>query len=497
MLTLLEPHEFAALREALSRAGYDDEGLLATLGPIEVPNRPGGELPHLLYMTRRGRPLDTLIRLFLFGAAVEEEAARAALGPEPLESAVRTGLLERAGLMIRARVKLMPFRGLVLAVDQPAREEVAARHDLVMGLTYSTIALANFTIRRATRRTLDLGTGCGVQAFLAARHSEEVLGTDSNRRALEFAAFNAVLNGCPQVMLREGDMFGPVRGQRFGLIVCNPPFAISPSRRFVYRDSGLEADGLVWRLVREAPGFLEEGGYCQIVCDWVHLAGRDPQERLAEWFGGRGCDTWVLKTATSEAGEYAHMWIRDTEPVAGAEEAARLYEEWTAYFARQGIEAVSTGMIALRRRSGARNWARFDDLPEGTAGEFGEAVLLGFRLRDFLEAARADEALLEGTFRLSPDLRLRQQSQWSEGGWRVEAAEIGLERGLKFRGNVDRNALAMLTLCDGRRRLRDVLEEAAASLGATVERVAPPCVALLRRLIERGYVLPAAWEEKL
>lgn len=494
MLTPLEINEFTALREALARAGYDDEGLLATLGPIEVPNRPGGELPHLLYLTRCGRPLDTLIRLCMFGAAVEEAAARAALEPGPLESCVRAGLVERSGGAVRAPVKLTPFRGLLLVVDQPARDEVARRADLVMGLTYSTIALANFTIRQSVGRALDVGTGCGVQAFLAARHSAQVVATDTNRRALEFAAFNAGLNACAQVRFLEGDALRPVAGERFELIVCNPPFAVSPSRRFVYRDSGLERDGFARRLVEEAPALLEEGGYCQIVCDWVHPAGRDPLERLAEWFQGSGCDAWVLKTATSEAGEYAHMWIRDTEQAAGAE-AARLYDEWTAYYAREGIEAVSTGMIALRRRSGGTNWVRFDDLPEGMAGEFGEAVLLGFRLRDFLEARGGEAALLEETFRLSPDLRLRQQSQWSEGGWRIEAAEIHLERGLKFRGNVDRSALAVLTACDGRRRLREVLAEVAASVGATPERIAPQCLALLRRLIERGYVLPAGWGE--
>ena len=493
MLKGLEAKGFQALREALQRAGYDDEGLLGTLGPIEVPNRPGRELPYLKHLTRRGRPLDTLIRVFMLGLPVEEEAARDALGAG-LEPCARAGLVGTHGGEVQARAKLMPFRGLLLAVDQLAHEEVTARPDQVMGLTYSTIVLANFTIRQRVSRTLDLGTGCGVQAFLAARHSGEVVGTDTNPRALEFAAFNAGLNACPEVRWLEGDGFEPVRGERFGLVVSNPPFAISPRRRLAYRDSGVEADGFARRLIEEAPAPLEEGGFCQIVCDWVHLAGQDPRERLAAWFEGSGCDAWVLKTGTSEAGEYAHMWIRDTEP-ARTEEAAQRYEEWMSYYAHAGIEAVSTGVIALRRRSGVVNWVRFDDMPEGMAGEFGEAVVLGFRLRDFLETARADEALLEGTFRLSPSLRLRQQAAWGQGGWRVETSQVGLERGLKFAGNVDRNALALLQRCDGQRRLREVLAEAAAALGATPERIAPQCLALLRRLIERGYVLPAGWVE--
>jgi methylase of polypeptide subunit release factors len=491
MLKPLAEAEFQVVREALARAGYDDEGLLETLGPIELPNRPGGQLPYLMHLTRRGRPLDTLIRLFILGAPVEEGAARAALA-ESFAMCVRAGLIQASAGAAQATVKLTPFRGLWLVVDQAARDEIAARRDVVMGLTYSTIALANFAVRRQVGRTLDVGTGCGVQAFLAARHSGEVVATDTNPRALAFAKFNAGLNGCSQMRFLAGDGFEPVQGERFGLILCNPPFALSPSCRYVYRDSGVEADGFARGLIRQAPALLEEGAYCQIVCDWAHVADQDPRERLAEWLRGCGCDAWVLKTATTEAGQYAHMWIRDTE-LAASERAADLFNEWMSYYARARIEAVSTGLIALRRRSGAANWVRFDDLPEGMAGEFGEAVEQGFRLRDFLDSARDDKALLGGMFRLSPHLALQQEARWAQGAWQVQAAQIRLEQGLKFSGNVDRNAMALLQRLDGRRTLAEVLAEAAASLATRPEHIAPPCLKLLRRLIERGYVLPASW----
>jgi len=274
--------------------------------------------------------------------------------------------------------------------------------------------------------------------------------------------------------------------------VSNPPFAITPSCRLQYRDSGLRADEFASRLLRQAPSLLEEGGCCQILCDWVQPAGRDWQERLTQWFEGSGCDAWVLRTATTEAGEYAHMWIRDTEHPT-PEEAARLYDEWTTHYDRQGIQAVGTGVIALRRRSDSANWVRFDELPEGTGGEIGDAVLQGFRLRDFLAAKEDDAALLGETFRLSPDLRLQQQAEWSEGGWQIQSAQIRLVWGIRFAGNVDRNALTLLGRLDGRRTVRAALAEVAASAGVSPEAITPLCLTLLRLLIERGYVLPADW----
>ena len=51
-----------------------------------------------------------------------------------------------------------------------------------------------------------------------------------------------------------GDRFDPVAGERFELIVANPPFVISPSRRYLFRDSGLPVDELCRSIVRAAPG---------------------------------------------------------------------------------------------------------------------------------------------------------------------------------------------------------------------------------------------------
>ena len=490
MLTQLEPEEFRALGEVFERAGYNGPALLDTLGPIELPSRPGAELPYFFHLTGQGRPVDSLIRLFLLGVPVEAEAAGRVLEPVPLAVWARAGLLEVAGGQAVARVKLMPFRDRLLAMDQPEEAGVGRRRDQVMGLTASSVTLADFTIRLPARKALDLGTGCGLQALLLARHSPEVWASDCTSRALNFAAFNAGLNACGNVRFLKGDGFAPVCGERFGLVVSNPPFAITPARRYLYRDSGLPADGFCQRLIQEAPRFLEEGGFCQVVCDWVHPAGQDYKERLAGWFEGSGCDAWIWRMATQEVADYAHMWIRDTERPT-ARTAARVYEEWMSYYRREGIEAVSSGVIVLRRRSAGGNWIRFDDLPDGTTGPIGGAVASSFRRRDFLEAAKDDRRLMEETFRLSPDLRLQQQCEWAEGGWRIQSAQVRLERGLRYSGNVDRNALALLARCDGQRTLGQVVAELAASVGAEVERIAPQSVALVRQLVERGYLLPA------
>jgi SAM-dependent methyltransferase len=479
------------MREVFARANYTDEGLLETLGPISLPSRTGRDLPHFLRLTRQGRPLDTLIRLFLFGVPMDADTAGQVLEPVPLDRWVRAGLLEVHNGLAAAPIKIMSFRGVLLVVDQPDRPDAAAQEEMVMGITACTVALADFTVRRPVSRTLDLGTGSGIQAFLAARHSRQVWATDRGPRCLNYALFNARLNNISNVEFLEGDTFEPVPNQRFDLVLFNTPFAITPSFRYLYRDSGLEGDQYCRRIVREAPQYLEEGGFCQITCDWIHPAGQDWKDRLARWFEGTGCEVWVMRTDTHDAGDYAQMWVRDTE-YGSAQEAARLYEEWVSYYDRQGIEAISSGVIALRRSNRPSHWVRIEDAPEKMSGRVGDYVALGFELCDFLEAMRDDRKLLSECIRLSPELRLNQQCEWAEGTWHIVSAQLRLTRGLQFVGNVDRNAVRLISRLDGRRPLREALAELASAAGADLDKITPDCLTLVRQLIEHGFLLPAS-----
>ncbi len=488
MLGPAAPEELDALRNACERAGYTEQGLLELFGPVGLPLRPTQEMAHFRHLTRQGRALDTLARLFLLGLPVSQAAAAGALEGALLESCLRWGLLERCAEDVRARVRLLPYRQLLLAADQPARPEVAARADQVMGITASTAALADFTVRRPSRVTLDLGTGCGVQAFLAARHSRQVVATDTNPRALEFARFNAQLNNISSICFIQGDAFQPVLGRRFDLILVNPPFAISPAPRYLYRDSGLPGDSFCRRLVQEAPEFLQEGGFFQMTLDWAEYAGQDWRERLAGWFQETGCDAWVLRLDRHAPAAYAYMWVRDTEPEQ-PETAARLFDDWVSYFEREGIEAISTGLIALRRSARARHWLRVEEAPQQLVGCIGDWVLQGFLLKDFLEDAD-DRALLDQKLRLSPDVRLIEECEARDGRWRSTSTRIRLRRGLPWEGNLDSRLSGLLARLDGRRPLRDLLVHLAVELGVEPERLVPKCLPLIRDLILRGFLLP-------
>jgi release factor glutamine methyltransferase len=83
---------------------------------------------------------------------------------------------------------------------------------------------------RGGDRVLDMGTGCGVNALLAARVSASVVAVDVNPVAVEAARANAEANGlADRVEVRHGDLFDTVP-EAFDLVVFDPPFRWFPAR---------------------------------------------------------------------------------------------------------------------------------------------------------------------------------------------------------------------------------------------------------------------------
>ncbi len=470
-------NEFRAFRDVLDRGGYSAGKIAEILGPNEF--LPGDPINTRFFHHRAGEggKTGTLIRLFLTHTEVTPKEARDALAPIPLEDWASAGFLDLSGGLVSGRIRLQTVGELILAVDLA---EGASRSDIVMGLTQASLLLANFTIRGAVQRFLDIGTGNGIQALLAAPHARDVLATDLSARSLEFARFNANLNSRANVECREGSLFEPVRGLTFDQIVSNPPFFISPSSQLLFRDSGMYLDGMVRQIIREAPGYLNEGGYCQLLANWVHLKGEDWKQRILGWQEGTGCDLWILRTEEVDPAAYARNWINET--LGGRENP---FDEWMKFYEQENVEAVSFGMIAMRKNTSRANWSRVEEfVPVGPA-PFGAAVEQGFRLTDFVQTV-TDSELAGAVLHGAEGLELNQHARFDSGRWLTESAEIRLSAGIPFRANVDQNSLRLLTACDGKRTIREVL-------AGFPEAAWPVCMQVARSLLRRGFLLPATF----
>ena len=117
---------------------------------------------------------------------------------------------------------------------------------------------------------LDVGTGTGALALEAARRGLRVTAVDVSRRAVWAARLNAVRAGLP-VRIRHGNLFDPVRGESFDLILANPPYVPAPDGAGRPRgaarawDAGDDGRLVVDRICREAPDLLRPGGVLLLV----------------------------------------------------------------------------------------------------------------------------------------------------------------------------------------------------------------------------------------
>jgi release factor glutamine methyltransferase len=116
------------------------------------------------------------------------------------------------------------------------------------------------------RRVLDVFTGSGALALAAAEAgAREVTAVDISRRAVVNAKANSALNRAGVRVLR-GDLFAPVAGERFDLILANPPYLPGATDELPKGGAELAWEGgtdgrlVVDRLCREVAGHLAPGG---------------------------------------------------------------------------------------------------------------------------------------------------------------------------------------------------------------------------------------------
>ncbi len=483
MLQLLQPDDARRLREFFAGAGYTHEQFQGKPELRELPTR-GGTAVSAGESEEPPSTFRTLLKWFLQGGAQTREAVRPLVPGPILEIMLKCGLLTEDAGGLAGTVMLTPCDEFLFAADLASRMSSAQSSDIVLWPNPTTRLLQLFCVRQPSRATLDLGTGCGILGVLSAAASERVIATDLNPRAAEFSLFNARLNGVENLEYRNGDTFEPVDGSGFDLIMANPPFFVTPTSSELYCENQLDLDQYCRRVVREAPQYLNEGGFFQAVLEWVQVRGESWQDRLTEWLSDNGCDAWVLRSYVRDAAGYARERIRETST---HESFADKYDEWMRYYRERGVEEVHGGILAMRKRSG-RNWVRLDGTPVEAAAPFGDLVLETFETQDILSTEPSDAELLELKPRLPADAQLDQSFRLAERKWAPGSLHIRLTGAAPTHSAVEREVAGFLARCDGTIPLRELAGELSAQVKVDREVVQKQCCAVIRTLASRRIV---------
>lgn len=512
-----DPTLLTRLAGDLAAAGYTVDGVAELVGadayaalsrdqvtPALLAARAAGEDPGK-------RRLAVVVLVFLLGEAAPPDLLDDALPGTGAAGLRALGLLEKYddGPLLRASVDLRPYSSdtggdLWVAADLGSRLRPGVlRTDHVLGIGQASLTLARFAARAPVERALDLGTGCGIQAFHLLAHARHVTATDISERALAFTRFNLLLNAASfridpanledRVSLRQGSLLEPVVGETFDQVVSNPPFVITPrtpgehaDEQFTYRDGGLPGDQIVSRLVRALPSVLAPGGTAQLLGNWEISGDHAWNARVARWVPATA-DAWVVQREQLSPTHYAETWLRDA---AENRDAGRHAERFGAYledFASRNVESIGFGMVWLRNTDAPSTLRRFEELTHELEQPIAPHLAAAVHRHDWLQevADLANEYL----FVADDVTEERHQRPGAE-----HPGVILLRQGAGFRRTtlLSTELAGFVSACDGDLSAGQIIGALAALLNKSDHEFGTGLLAAVRNLVEDGFLVPLA-----
>jgi methylase of polypeptide subunit release factors len=436
----------SALGEKLRDVGYGEQAIEELLGEDGIAADLGDSVVHARRLD--DDELGDTIRLLLLNRPVRRASFAGA------DELLRLGLARTDGDVLVPRARIVPTEGIYLTFDTFSHGDDDPA-GWVASFSPTAYWLASLTVRRRVDRALDIGTGNGVHALLAARHAGHVVATDVNPRALAFTQISAALNGIDNVETRLGSLFEPVRGETFGLITCNAPYVISPERRWQYRDAGFPADELSRQVVTNAAAHLAEDGFASALVSWLAEDEDEPDEHVYAWLDGNGCDAWILGLSGSDPVDHAAGWNEHLGTDPDAYDAA--IDEWARYFDELGAAWITEGAVVMHRRDASHHVVRADSADEDELEYASEQIERVFAALAQI-ADDGAEAVLERRMRLAPDTRFDQEIDRSGA---VTSTTLVLDEGTCPDHEVDTETAAVLIALDGATTLDQAVQRVA------------------------------------
>jgi methylase of polypeptide subunit release factors len=451
-------------------------------------------VPALRALAEGTSALGTIARVFVLGLPSPDLAS--ALPTLGLDGAVELGLVtpEGAPLLDLRPYSVVDHAGVASWWIASDLGELALGHAIpehhVLGVGGASTTLSGLMMPAGVDLALDLGTGCGIQALHAARHAKRVLATDISERALELARFNAELNGVTTIEFRLGSLFEPVAGERFGHVVSNPPFVITPRGgdipAYEYRDGGMVGDGIVRAVIQGVEAHLEPGGVAQLLGNWEYGA-EDGLERVRGWIDETNLDAWVVERERQDVEQYAETWIRDGGTRPGPE-FDRLYAAWLDDFAQRGVTEVGFGYVTLRKPlDGVATLRRFEHYGEPLGGSLGDHIAAVLVAHDWL-TARDDTALAHAALTVAPDVT-EERHYWPGA---EDPTVMLLRQGSGFARTVQLGTAlaAVVGASDGELSVGAICSAVADILEVDSDALAAEVLPEIRELVLTGFLLP-------
>jgi hypothetical protein len=282
-LKLRSEHDFAALQEMLHSYGFTEAQLCER---FKVPSVHDLQPADGQVARSVEHPLDLFVRLFLEGDPADRDMAERYLKSQDIETLANFGLI-RSGASIEATVGLYPLHGLYLVSDFKDAPDVKDAPDIVFpALTSNTRHFLAMMPDTPCDSFLELCGGTGIAALLAARNgARRAVSCDIAERSTRFADFNARLSGVRNFEALRGDLYEPIKGERFERIAAHPPYVASMEQKFIYRDGGIDGEQITRRVIAGLPEALSANGKFYLTALMVETEQESIGQRIRAMLG--------------------------------------------------------------------------------------------------------------------------------------------------------------------------------------------------------------------
>jgi carbamoyltransferase len=299
------------------------------------------------------------MRLLFLERAEPERRVAGVLSRELYRELLRCGLLQRSGGGVRAQLRIDAVDDQYFIADRRFRPGTTSAlglpgRDPVYPPSSDSLILREAILAPDARCVLDLCTGSGVQALRlvhsAKTHgAERIVAVDLNPRAVAVARLNAQLNGAANIEARVGNLYAPVGGEQFDLIVANPPFVASPyASGPAYHSGGRVGDTVLRRIISGWRTHLASGGRAFAIAHRALRAGEDIETVAHGWFKdfpGRGLVLILERgTAVDLAAAQAVFALRQ-----GLAAYGREVTRWADHLRRLRVCAVAVLLIVAEK----------------------------------------------------------------------------------------------------------------------------------------------------
>ena len=478
-----------SLREALRGAGLDERFLarIARVGerlddPLRAPMR-------LWHARRLREPAAIAARLFLLHDPIGRDEASGLLGD--LGPWIDGDLLDATGGAITSRARVAVAGDSYVFGDRgSSAEDVPPLNGVTAMLARAAIARPASAGARgpALGSALDLGCGPGALAIAlagvagAGGPAGRVVATDLDVRALAWARWNAILNGADGIDLRQGDLYAPVAGERFDLIVSQPPFLAHrrDAARSGYAHGGARGDELALRALKGASSHLTPNGRAVFLADWPLFDGDALDARVRAAVGDARVDALVLQSPAKNLDEYCTSLAAAEHPRLDDAFAAAACAQ-RDHFEGLGVRGIAQALVVLHA-AGSGGTALIQvrhghDAPITVEGV--DRIVAAHAL-----ARAAEPAVAGARLRLGAGTRLVAQAGVHGA---APAVIVQLAPGRpEWPFATDPETAAALQAIDAAPSVLDAARDTARRLGAPVDPIASRFAAVARDALRRG-----------